>query len=288
MRASYVNDGTTQTITVVLDDGTPHIIDSTHRNFDRVRSAYQAGDGGALLNALDVFGAVREELAVNGITYTSPTEPVLVDGIPLDATLTKVLLATIESGDDGSALLAFAKRLAKNPSRKSREQLYSFIDVNDLTINDEGYIIGYKGVTTEAGNYVSISRGPGNVDGVEYKNDRLPNNVGSVVTLDRRLVDDDSGRGCSVGLHVGTYEYASNFGDGATLTVKVDPQDVVSVPHDCSFQKVRVCRYEVLATTEAKYLGAVWDGVNHEYRVSNDNVDIDDDFWEGDGWDGSI
>lgn len=286
MRCSYVNDGSKRTVTVVLDDGAVHVIDDTHSNFDRVLSAYQKGDGGALLNALDIFAATREALAANGIIYTNPTEPVLVDGVPLDKTLTKVLLDTIESGDDGSSLLAFAKRLANNPSRKSREQLYSFIENNGLTIDEEGYIIGYKGVTTDNnGQYVSCASGPGNVNGVEYQNAQLPNNVGDIVTLDRRLVDDDGRRGCSVGLHVGTWEYASNFGgSGITLTVKVDPADVVSVPNDCSFQKVRVCRYEVLATTESKFLGAVWDGINHEYRVLADADDVDEEFWESENW----
>lgn len=287
MRCSYVNDGSVKTITVVLDDGSTHVIDSTHSNFDRVRSAMEKGDGGALLNALDIFAAQREALAENGITYTSPTEPVLVDGIPLDPTLTKVLIATIEDGDGGGSLINFAKRLANNPSRKSREQLYNFIDANGIQIDEDGFIIGYKGVTRdENGQYVSLHSGPGTVNDTVYQNAQLPNNVGDVVTLDRRLIDDDSNRGCSVGLHVGTYEYASSFGNGVTLTVKVDPADVVSVPNDCAFQKVRTCRYEVLATTEQKYLGAVWDGVNHQYAVLSDVDDLDDEFWENEEWNG--
>jgi hypothetical protein len=285
MRYSYVNDGTTKTITVVLDDGSTHVLDNSHTNFPRVLSALQAGDAQGALDALDIFQATRDGLADNGLTFVSPTE-ILLNGVALDPALTKVLFDTLQSGDNGSSLVKFAKRLDENPSRKSREQLYGFIKANDLTIDEDGYIIAYKGVTTdENGGYVSCAAGPGNVNGVEFTHAQLPNNVGDIVTLDRRLVDDDSNRGCSVGLHAGTYEYASTFGSGITLTVKIDPADVVSVPHDCSYQKVRVCRYEVLATTEEKFLGAVWDGVNHNYIVSGDYDDVDDEYWENEDWD---
>lgn len=284
MRYSYTNTGDTKTVTVLLDDGSTHVVEGSAPNFGRVLTALQSGDAQAALEAMDVWSAVRDNLESVGITFVSPVE-ILVDGDRLDATLSRVLFDTVQSGDDGSSLVNFAKRLTQNPSRKSREQLYNFINANGITIDEDGYIIGYKGVTTVDGNYVSIHSGPGTVNDVEFVNAQLPNNVGDVVTLNRRLIDDDSNRGCSVGLHVGTWEYASAFGNGATLTVKVDPADVVSVPNDCSFQKVRVCRYEVLATTEEKYLGAVWDGVNHNYTVASDWADVDSAYWDEDDWD---
>jgi hypothetical protein len=284
MRYSYTNTGDTKTVTVLLDDGSTHVVEGSAPNFGRVLTALQSGDAQAALEAMDVWAAVRETLESVGITFVSPVE-ILVDGDRLDATLSRVLFDTVQSGDDGSSLVNFAKRLTQNPSRKSREQLYNFINANGITIDEDGYIIGYKGVTTVDGNYVSIHSGPGTVNDVEFVNAQLPNNVGDIVTLNRRLIDDDSNRGCSVGLHVGTYEYASAFGNGVTLTVKVDPADVVSVPNDCSFQKVRVSRYEVLATTEEKFLGAVWDGVSHNYTVASDWADVDSAYWDEEDWD---
>jgi hypothetical protein len=283
MRYSYVNNGETRTVTVVLNDGSTHVIDDSHSNFPRVLTALQSGDAQAALDALDIFQSQRDALAENGLTLVSPSE-ILLDGEALDSTLTRVLFDTLTSGDNGSSLVNFAKRLAENPSRKSREQLYGFIKANGLTIDEEGYIIAYKGVNVSGGGYVSINSGPGNVNGTEY-NGHLPNNVGDVVTLPRRLVNDDHNVGCSVGLHAGTYEYASAFGNGVTLTVKIDPADVVSVPKDCSYQKVRVCRYEVLATTEEKFLGAVWDGVSRNFTVTGDWDDVDSAYWENDEWD---
>jgi hypothetical protein len=47
---------------------------------------------------------------------------------------------------------------------------------------------------------------------------------------------------------LGSHEYANSFkGSGRMLVVKINPKDVVSVPGDCSHQKLRTCRYEVIA-----------------------------------------
>jgi hypothetical protein len=46
-------------------------------------------------------------------------------------------------------------------------------------------------------------------------------------------------------VHFGGHEYASTFGPRMVL-VRVDPADLVCVPHDCSQGKVRVCRYWVV------------------------------------------
>lgn len=36
------------------------------------------------------------------------------------------------------------------------------------------------------------------------------------------------------------------------MLVKIDPADVVSVPHDCECQKLRTCRYEVVSELEER------------------------------------
>ena len=62
-------------------------------------------------------------------------------------------------------------------------------------------------------------------------------------------MDDNKDRHCSHGLHIGSYDYADGWAgsDGRLLLVEFDPQDAVSVPTDCSFQKLRVCKYTVVA-----------------------------------------
>ena len=67
--------------------------------------------------------------------------------------------------------------------------------------------------------------------------------------MNRRGVSDDCTQGCAAGLHVGTYEYANDWAGntGVVLLVKFDPADIVSVPTDCKFSKMRVSKYTVVS-----------------------------------------
>ena len=94
--------------------------------------------------------------------------------------------------------------------------------------------------------------------------------------MPRKQVDDSVDIGCSFGLHAGTYEYASNFGNGVTLTVRIDPANVVSVPRDCEYQKIRCSEYTVIATAEEPWTrSVVWDGTADYDGYYED----DDDAW---------
>jgi len=128
-------------------------------------------------------------------------------------------------------LLRFLDRLMSNPSMRAREELYPFLEYCGMPITTDGYFMAYKGLRKD---YMDIHSG------------KFNNKPGSIHEMPRRNVDDDASRGCSYGFHVGTYEYASGFSQGQLVLCKVDPADVVSVPHDCSHQKVRTCRYEVI------------------------------------------
>lgn len=165
----------------------------------------------------------------------------------------------IEGAKDDDAFMAycrFAERLYGNTDARIRSQLVRWLDAQGwLTFDMQGRLIGYRGVQTgEDGVAESIHRGPGYVDG-ERVNGHVPNPDGAVVEIDRAVVVNDPSCGCSVGLHVGTYDYASNWAMSAKsgpllLRVAVAPEDVISVPFDCSAQKIRCCRFEVLEHEE--------------------------------------
>jgi hypothetical protein len=125
----------------------------------------------------------------------------------------------------------FFERCAANPSTRSVEQLFDWVTRHNLRITDDGCFIAYKSVRSD---YRDAFSGT------------FCNKPGSEVTMDRSAVNADPTIGCSTGLHVADYEYANNYSD-ILLTVLVDPADVVSVPTDCGFQKIRVCRYIVLS-----------------------------------------
>lgn len=139
----------------------------------------------------------------------------------------------------------FLEKLMLNPDARSREQLYTFIASNPFPpLSLDGDILAYKKVRSD---WTSVNKGYGIVNGVIYQNDHLNNSVGNVVSMPRDKVNANPDEGCSYGLHVGSLKYVESFTGDIVLIVKVDPKDVVSVPKDCSYQKIRVCKYEVVA-----------------------------------------
>lgn len=205
---------------------------------------------------------------------------ILVDYEPIDPTLENHIIRILDEGDrDGEwqALAAFIENLYTNTLDYVREQLFGWLNAcGDFTITKDGCFIGYKGCMNEDGRPVSINSGFGIVNGEEC-NGHLDNSVGNIVEMPRNMVQNDPSVGCSTGLHVGTWEYASGFANGFILTVKVNPRDVVSIPEDCAFQKLRCCRYEVLATTVKEIDATTYDYDDDDYPDDDDYYD-DEDF----------
>jgi hypothetical protein len=154
------------------------------------------------------------------------------------------------------------EKIYQNPNKHSRENLYDWLNAHDFTINSEGNLLGYKGVRKDFG---SISQGPGIVDG-QPMNGSLPNKPGSILEMARSAVQHDPSVGCSSGLHVGTWDYASGFGP-IVLQVEVNPRDVVSVPTDCGWAKMRVSRYRVVDVLSGPMTSLV---VDNEYDAWNE------------------
>lgn len=171
---------------------------------------------------------------------------VVFDGDVIPETISQVILRYKLQGRATDNLVRFMERLLKNPSERSREMLFTWTQSREMVIDIDGFIIGYKGVSKDM---LSIHSGTAAVDGVEMTG-HIPNLVGTIITMDRDMVNADPNQGCSYGLHVGNWSYASSFGS-VLLEVRIDPADVVSVPRDCSFQKLRCCRYEVVAIHES-------------------------------------
>jgi hypothetical protein len=143
----------------------------------------------------------------------------------------------------------------------------------DFAITADGLVVGYKGVKRDAdGQLVSVQSGRAIVDGTVHVGN-IPNPLGAVVEMPRGEVTFDPANGCSVGLHVGTYDYAAGWAQGALLEVHVNPRDVVSVPTDCDSQKMRTCRYRVVATIDAPHT------VPAVYDYDDDADDYDDESW---------
>lgn len=252
------------TIVLLSDDGDVDTITDSHPNFLRIANALLAGeDPTEFLNANPV------QIVVNLSARISVVDGVLhFDGDPVYNGLASTIQRYHGEGRDATNLVRFMERLSLNPSANSREQLFNWTNAQDLTIDSDGFIVGFKGVKSRLSDddfldadgqplfpldkypYQSASQGHGIVDGVEITG-HLPMGVGVTVEMPRGEVNENPNQGCSTGLHVGTYDYAVGYSySGALLEVKFDPADVVSVPADCGFAKLRCCRYTGVALHE--------------------------------------
>lgn len=252
---------------------------SGHPNFETIIGALVSGDYEStdeIVDLFDVSRAVAAKFENLSDRVQVGSGRVLFDGAEVDNSLTKQIVRFLEEGYGFQPLVNFMEKVMDNPQEHSRQQLFDWLEHHDFTITSDGDIVGYKGVQDDGnGSYRSISSGTETVyvDG-EPHSGQIPNHVGAVVNMDRSLVQHDPSVGCHRGLHVGTWDYASDFSRGTVLEVHVNPRDVVSVPTDCNWAKVRTCRYKVVDVIEAPYSSGLLD--------EDGGYDDDVDAWGGD------
>jgi len=227
--------------------GKMHTIRSSHRNFDLVVEKLKEP-----VHSEDELASLcdTEEFVRNA---TQNCEGVVVEygqvtyrGEVVHNTLSEKLLDLIDKGFDATPWAKFLENLMENPSYRSREALYDFLEHFNAPITEDGYFLAFKRV---AGDFKDLHTGT------------FDNSPGNVVSMPRSKVDDDNSRTCSAGLHVCAEEYLRGFYgrgfDTRTVVVKVNPKDVVSVPYDYNYSKMRVCEYEVLREVEDKEIEAI-------------------------------
>lgn len=247
--------------TVIFGDGTTQTIGSDNPNYAEVVQHLLAGDASDedLLNLIAPFELVYKQLTKLSERVSRKGMRLFFDGDPVANALALHIIKVMDSGApeaEWKAYLRFWEKASANPSTRSQDELFLFIEKHGLLLTPDGDAVFYKGTDY---NGKSTRAGYGIVDGVEFENAHLQNKVGSVVEIPRSMVDDNRGIACSVGLHVGDFSYASTFGNGKLFTVLVNPRDVVSVPSDHNDRKIRVCRYTVVEenTKRVKYDGTI-------------------------------
>lgn len=268
---TLTGDGESSSIAVFVNGQLLVAGSESHPNFTAIVKAAREGDE-SVADLFDIgqavatsFDAVSERVSyANGQLY--------FDGDPIEGLLVDHIIRSLEAGlRDTTGLVRFLENLKQNPNQESVTMLYDWLQANgEFTIDTDGMLVGYKGVSSDGH---SIHSGKAIVDG-EVVTGRIPNFAGSVIEMPRSEVQFDPSIGCHTGLHVGTYEYARSFGNGNLLEVRVNPRDVVSVPTDCSAQKLRCCRYEVVDAISDPYDTPVLGG---EY--DDDLYDPEYDVW---------
>ena len=182
-------------------------------------------------------------------------------GVHLTSTIAKRIEKDAAEGTLDDRYIKFLVRLLRNPSAKSVEMLYDFMQANDIDILPDGRIKCFRGVTQLP-------------DGscVDYHSGKVPQYEGCFISMPRNFVEDNPEVACSHGLHCASAEYAKGY--GVLTEVAVDPADVVSVPYDYDFAKCRCCRFEILTAPVKRTKG-----IPNEYVVDRDGNVIEEIFF---------
>jgi hypothetical protein len=248
---------TDESITAVIG-GKAHTLRRDHANARLVIEAIARGDNEADIEKLmDVQQAISAYLGDNVEVRDGSVHH---RGEPVDEVISKRILDFMSNNLPVAPLTRFLENLYNNPSRNSRTQLYKFLEHEHLPITEDGHFLAYKSVQP---------------DYTDHHTGKFSNTVGSVLSIQRRDVDDNPDNGCSYGFHAGSLEYATTFGgsDRKVMIVKINPADVVSVPNDCECQKLRTARYEVVA----HYTGPLPKAYAETYDSVEDDIYEEDD-----------
>ena len=264
MAVSYIFNG--KKLSIMLQ-GSPTFVDVSNPNFKLILQAINDNKDEAYISSL-----LSSDFTINVEQYVNKSESVITykDGKIYNGdqvvhnNIAERIADFAKYGLPFEHLLKFVERIERNPSYNSRNQFYEFLEHKDLVITEDGYFLAYKSVKS---------------DYTDFHTGTIDNSPGQTISMDRRLIDDNPNSSCSRGLHVGAIGYVSNFGGNGKkiVIVKVDPMNVVSVPHDSSCQKCRVCEYMVISDMKEPFNKPLYKSSGEEYEM---NCDIDEDDFE--------
>lgn len=207
-----------------------------HINFDDLMDCVNNQDTEDFRSLFCVTDQIQESLDMSDGDFEIRSGVVYFNGDEMHSDVCDKIVQFYKEGIDYSFLMNFLVRLQKNPSKNSVDQLFRFLQHRNIAIGPDGRFWAYKSVSS---NYRDKYTG------------KFDNSVGSICEIARNRVDDNCDNHCSHGFHVGSLEYAGpggwyNNSSDKVMIVAVDPADAVSVPGDHNFQKLRVCKYEVI------------------------------------------
>lgn len=213
---------------IVVIDGDPHTINKSHISYNKIVESIKNDEWEVvkehinptkvLLNYSQGFLSI-----INGEMFWK--------GNPFHNSLGVRIINMYEEGFNITPMVNFMNNLMQNPSKRAVDELYEFLEKNSLPITPDGCFLAYKRVRDD---YKDCHTGT------------MDNSVGSVVSMERNMVDDNRDNTCSVGLHFCSFDYLKSFHGDRTVIVKVNPADVVSIPSDYNNAKGRTCKYEVV------------------------------------------
>lgn len=216
---------------VVVINGKSHIVNrDTHPWFQQVADAIAAADWDKVSELVDVKSGIEQY--ANGAIKVQNGE-LFWNGTSIRNSLTMRIVDMISQKFPVDPLVNFLTNLMNNPSRRSIDELFGFLERNNLPITEDGHFLAFKKVRKD---YLDIHSGT------------ISNRVGCAPRIVRSMVDDNADNYCSFGLHFCSQDYLDVFGrsDDPVMVLKINPADVVSIPKDYNGAKGRCCGYQVV------------------------------------------
>ena len=263
--------------TVVINHGQPFKFDATHPSYAGLIECIMSSDADEFVHLYNT-GSFIEDWSEGNFEFKDGFLYFEEEQVANDPT--HRIIECIKQGFPHKFMLNYLTNLYDNVSERAVQESYKWSSHKGLPITEDGMMVGYKGVRKYVGEDVVDKMGRTITEGdlVDiYTGNSFRNNIGDSNGMKRRQVCDDHTMGCSKGLHVGTYEYATNWAGstGVVVLVKFNPANIVSVPSDCQFSKMRVSDYEVISIAREQLEEAVYseDEDFDEYDLAIDEFD---------------
>lgn len=256
-------------LTVILKNKAHQVLPE-HTNYKMILEALPTANEDELLELVDLEKAVAN--FSDGLVEVKNGK-VLFEGEEVHGSISQRILEFMKKGLPFQPLVNFLNNLMNNPSMQSQKELYDFLEHEHLPITEDGYFLAYKAVRND---YMDKYKGV------------FDNHVGNVCEMRRAKVDDNRKMGCSNGLHAGALNYVASYGsvesNDRIVIVKINPEDVVSVPSDCNCEKLRTCRYEVVGEYQGELLKPLYKSEFGEDDYHEDEGSLydeyDEDYWD--------
>lgn len=223
------------------------VIDSSHHRFNEVFEIISVGglsnenlekayENASVKEYLEKYsaGRITVDLKTQTVSYTNDKGMV----INLGGKLVPRILDSIGDKYKFKCLASFANLLLDNPSYRAVNELYGFLEHNDIEIDEDGFVICWKKVRDD---YTDVYTGT------------YDNSPGKTVEMLRNEVNEDSTVTCSAGLHVAARHYINVFNGSRVIKVRVNPADFVAIPIDYNNSKARVSKYVVVEDVTSKF-----------------------------------
>ncbi|CAH9014181.1 putative rIIB [Vibrio phage 424E50-1] len=221
----------------VMKDGESRSVVKGYPRFNEIKESLVDNDFSdtILAEVWDLMNLPKyiEKFTQGSLTVSHEEGKVWYGTFEIKNSLSDQLIKMLNEGKEVTGFVKFMEMLLENPKQDIVEELYGFMEHNGIGIDNEGYILAYKGVR---GDYLDRWTGT------------ISNAVGESPSMPASMVEHNPKKPCGAGLHAGSFEYADSWAgsEGHVMLLRIPPQNVMSVPWDTDSQKMRTCGYDVL------------------------------------------